>query len=357
MDAMSPSLRTFAAAGLAMLLGGCPCATDPFYEATTASPTVRLPLDASPHCYGGVEWWYYSGLLTTDAGREFGVETVVFHVPQFPLGLPTAYWFAHYAVIDVQAGQFRYGQSMTTGPSPSAGTPGTGFDLSTALIQMRGGDGEDVVSAAFSDGDYALNLVLHDTYGPVLHGGDGYVPYGADGRSFYYSRPRMDVQGVLRVGELTMNVSGQLWFDRQWGLDLTNPGQRWNWFSIRMDDGTDIMLMDFPGHDGLVAFGTVVPPSGPAYSLAADEFRVTPLTRWISSITGVEYGVGWDVALPRQRMVLNLTAVLSDTEFDARATTQNVYWEGLCAVAGWVNDQPIGGTAYVEQVNGGPLGP
>ena len=354
MNAMSPGLRVFVAAGLAMLLGGCPGALDPFYEFTTAKPAVRLPLDASPHCYGGVEWWYYSGLLTTDAGRQFGVETVIFHVPQFPLVLPTTYWFAHYAVIDVQAGQFRYDQSTTAGLSPSAGTPATGFDLSTALLQMRGGDGEDTITAALSDGDYALNLVLHDTYGPVLHGGDGYVPYGADGRSFYYSRPHMDAHGALRIGELTMNVAGELWFDRQWGLDLTDPGQRWNWFSIRMDVGTDIMLMAFPGHDGLVAFGTIMPPSGPTTALAADEFRVTPSTRWISPVTGVEYAVGWGVELPRQGIVLNLTAVLNKTEFDARSTTRNVYWEGLCTVAGWVDDQPVGGAAYVEQVNGGP---
>jgi predicted secreted hydrolase len=340
-----------------MLLGGCPCPPDPFYEITSPSPGVRLPTDAAPHCFGGVEWWYYSGVVTTESGLDFGVEVVIFHVPQFPLALPADLWFAHYAVIDVQAGQFRYGQTTTVGLSPSAATPGTGFDLSTPLIRMRGGAGEDVITAALSDGEYALELVLHDTHGPVLHGGDGYVPYGADGRSFYYSRPRMDAHGTLRVGALAMDVSGRLWFDRQWGLDLTDPGQRWNWFSIRLDDGTDIMLMEFPGHDGLVAFGTVLPPSGPAYPLARDGFRVTPSARWTSPATGVAYGVDWEVELSGQSIVLDLTAVLDDTEFDARATTRNVYWEGLCTVTGRVNDQPVAGTAYVEQVNGGPLSP
>jgi predicted secreted hydrolase len=350
---MSVCLKSAARASLALLVCGCLPCLDPFYEFTVAEPQVRLPLDEGPHCFGGGEWWYYTGRLTADTGEEFGIETVIFHVPQLPLLLVTEAWAAHYAVTDVQGRQFYYDQAASIGPQLCNIGLGTGFDLSTPLISMCGGNGEDNIQAAFADGEYALHLTLTDERSPVLHEGNGYVPYGADGKSFYYSRPRMDANGTLCVGDVTLNVSGQMWFDRQWGRDLDNPLQRWDWYSIRLDQGPDIMLFVFPGGDGQVAFGTVVPASGLTLSISAADFRIVSSATWVSSATGIEYEVGWRIELPGQQMVLTLAAVVEQAELDARTTTQDTYWEGLCTVVGQMGDQPITGYAFVEQANGG----
>ncbi|HVP12205.1 MAG TPA: lipocalin-like domain-containing protein [Phycisphaerae bacterium] len=344
----SPGLAT-----LALLVCGCLPCPDPFYEFSAAKPQVRLPLDEAPHCFGGGEWWYYTGRLTADTGQEFGIETVIFHVPQLPILLVTEAWAAHYAVTDVDGGQFYYDQAASIGPQWCSTGLGTGFDLGTPLVSMRGGNGQDSIEAAFADGRYALHLALTDARGPVLHGDDGYVPYGAGGASFYYSRPRMDANGTLCVGDMTLNVSGQMWFDRQWGRDLDNPLQRWDWYSIRLDNGSDIMLFVFPGDVGQVAFGTLMPASSPASWISAADFRITPSAVWVSPATGTEYEVGWQIELPGQQMVLALTAVVEEAELDARATTQNTYWEGLCTVVGQSGDQAVTGYAYVEQANGG----
>jgi predicted secreted hydrolase len=343
---------SIAVASLAVLLGGCPACPDPFYEFTTPDPRVRLPLDEAPHCFGGGEWWYYSGRLSTDSGAQFGIEAVTFHVPPLPIGVPTDLWSSHYAVIDVQTGQFQYDQVVEAGPHGSALSPGKGFNLKTSLIQMRGEGGNDEIAAQFRSGDYALSLTLHDLRGPVLHGGDGYVPHG-NGWSFYYSRPQMAASGTLRVGAATLAVSGDLWFDRQWGRDLNDPHLQWNWYSIRLEEGTDIMLYTFPGPDGAVAFGTVMPPADSPYSLTADEFRISPSETWESPATGITYAVGWEIDLPGQNIVLNVRAVVDDAELDTRATTQNIYWEGLCWVDGHIGSEPAEGYAYVEQVNAG----
>ncbi len=335
-----------------MLLGGCPTCPERFYEITTPDPRVRLPLDEGPHCFGGGEWWYYSGRLSADTGAQFGIEAVLFHVPPLPIGVPIELWSAHYAVIDVQSGKFQYDQGVAAGPHGSALTPGKGFYLSTSLVQMRGEDGSDVIAARFRNGDYALSLALRDTRGAILHDGDGYVPHGS-GWSFYYSRPRMEASGTLRVGDAALNVSGQLWFDRQWGRDLNDPHLPWDWYSIRLDEGTDIMLYTFPGRAGPVAFGTVVPPFDPPYSLGADEFRISPSATWVSAATGVAYEIAWDIELPGQDSVLQLRAVVDDAELDTRSSTRNIYWEGLCTVDGHIGGELVSGYAYVEQANGG----
>jgi len=350
---MSAGRWSILAVACAALSGGCPTCPDPFYELTTPDPQVRLPLDEGPHCFGGGEWWYYSGRLSADDGAQFGVEAVIFHVPPLPIGLPVELWTAHYAVIDVETGQFQYDQVVVAGPHGAALVPGKGFDLNTPLIQMHGEDGRDFIEAAFRQGDYALNLALQDTRGAVLHGGDGYVPHGSSGRSFYYSRPRMDASGTLQVGDTLHDVSGEMWFDRQWGRDLNDPHLAWNWYSIRLDDGTDIMLYEFPSADGAVAFGTVMPPDEPPFALGPEDLRISPSATWVSPATGITYEVAWEIELPSADTVLKLTAVVDDVEFDARSTTQNIYWEGLCTVEGHIAGEPVQGDAYVEQANAG----
>jgi predicted secreted hydrolase len=332
---------------------GCPLCSEPFYEIVAPEPVVRLPLDESTHCFGGAEWWYYTGRLGATDGRFFGVQAVVFHVPRSPYGVLAEFWVAHVAVLDIQTGEFVYDQVRRPGSQMTGPAPGQGFRLRTPLVSAEGFDGHDRLEARIGDGSYELAVTLHDTRDPVLHGGDGYVPYGTDGMSFYYSRPRMEATGTLTVGGQPLTVDGELWFDRQWGLDLRNPLQPWDWFSIRLDDGTDIMLFRFPAEGGPVALGTLVPGAGQPRQLAAGEFAVTSTATWTSPRTGVEYDVAWDIAIPACDLLLSVTAVAANQEFDARSSTFNVYWEGLCGVAGSSQGTEIGGYAYVEQANGG----
>ncbi len=326
---------------------------DAFYETSVASPEVRLPRDESPHCYGGVEWWYYTGRLLADDGSRYGIHAVVFHVPRDPLIRLNEAWVAHYAVLDVDQGSFAYDQRRILGPGPDRSMADHGFDLDAQLVQVRGFDGSDELTATLGDGRFAVNLQLHDVSGAVLHQGDGYVPYGDGGRSFYYSRPSMAATGTLELDGTPRPVTGDFWFDRQWGLDLTDPRQPWDWFSIRFDDGSRVMLYIFPADGATVAFGTYVPTQGSPVDLEAGDFVVTPFATWDSPRTGIRYDVAWTVDIDVQALAFDVVAVQVDQEIDARATTLNTYWEGLCEVAGTQMGQAATGYAYVEQANGG----
>jgi len=44
---------------------------------------------------------------------------------------------------------------------------------------------------AFSSALCVLDLTLYDERGPISQGGDGDVPHGSSGLSFYYLRPRI----------------------------------------------------------------------------------------------------------------------------------------------------------------------
>ncbi len=362
------SLSIGAVVGLALwpLIAIAGCCPNGLYELATPAPEVRLPADEAPHCFGGGEWWYYTGELRSADGRAFGVETVIFHVPRLPfLATVGDVWFAHYAVLDEASGNFTYEQTRALGTATGhsdgqadgnhAGQPNVGFELSTALIQMSGGDGEDHITAAMSDGDFGLDLAVTDLRGPILHGGTGYVPYGPRNRAFYYSRPRMAAAGTLTVAGQPQAVTGELWFDRQWGLALVQPNVRWDWFSLRLADGTEIMLFHFRDAQAPVFFGTWIPASGDPVTLSAGDFQITTAATWTSPATGVTYGTEWNVSVaPPDADVapldLVVAAVADNQEFDARASTFNIYWEGLCRITGTQAGQPVSGLAYVEQV-------
>ncbi len=338
------------AVALADAMAGC--CPDALYEITTAAPVVRLPQDEAPHCFGGVEWWYYSGRIVTDDGRGFGVVAVIFHLPQWPHLVAGDEWIAHLAVLDQATSEFTYEQSHALEAAKVSICATSGFELETALVQMAGGGGHDHVRAAMASGRYALDLTVEDERGPILHGVNGYVPEGVRGRSFYYSRPRMQASGTFAVNGETHTASGALWFDRQWGLDLTNPRLPWDWFSVRLDDGTNLMLYRFRDSDPPVMLGTYIPASGEPLTLTADQIAITPTASWTSPHSGTTYPVAWDMQVGVDGLTLHVSAVADDQEFDARATTDNIYWEGLCSVTATADGRgSITGYAYAELTN------
>jgi predicted secreted hydrolase len=327
------------------------CCPDP--GPAGSGPAVRLPLDEAPHCSPGGEWWYYTGRVTAEDGAGYGIEAVIFHVDFLPGVLTTAGgWVAHLAVLDEATGAFVYDQERVLGPNPNDLSAGPGFDLSLSLVQMTGSDGQDHLRGATSDGTYAFDLDLRDQQGPVLHGDTGYVAYGSSGSAFYYSRPRMAASGTLSIrGELRA-VTGSFWFDRQWGPDLPNPNLSWDWLSLRLDNGDSIMLFTFrDGGAATVSLGTYMPAGGEPREIEAGEFDVVPTAWWTSPHTGATYPVAWIVRIPSDELELTVTALADDQELDARPTTFNIYWEGLCTIEGTRAGQPVAGHAYVEMPN------
>lgn len=324
---------------------------DGMYEITEPNPEVRLPVDEAPHCWTGFEWWYYTGRVETleAPARVFGLHTVIFHVPPYPLALGHDFWFAHYAIVNADTGEFIYDQRRITGGQPEP-LPDVGFDINGGLIQMRGAEGNDSITATMSDGRFALEVALSDERGAVLHGGDGYVRHGLRGSSFYYSRPHMNGTGTLVLDGQLVPIAGQFWFDRQWGLNVVGSLTPWRWFSIRLDDGTAVMLFTF-GPDAEVAHGTFIPAQGDALPLTAEDFDILPTTTWTSPATGITYGTTWNLAVPAENLTLIVTAVTDDQELDVRPTTANLYWEGLCHVTGTRAADPVTGHAFIEQAN------
>ena len=344
-------------------------AAHPVAPAAQPSPRVAdpqpivLPRDDRPHDRL-TEWWYYTGHLREDAGRRYGFEYVIFRAERG--GFPVS-WASHVAVTDEGGGRFFYGQRTEIGPQVDAPPiAGSDYLLGLALdepqahwVMSGGGDGANIYAwltgeearAAGSPDGLALDLALASTKPPALHDTDGWIDFGAGGSSYYYSRTRMDVVGGhLIVGGNDLHVTGEAWFDHQWGDFITVGGSGWDWFAVNLDDGTDLTLSLVRDADGSypLVYGTLVNASGGARHLPRDAFRVDVTRRWTSPATGADYPAGWTVTVPGEDLTIELTPTVAAQELDTRATTGVVYWEGSQVVRATRAGRSLGGEAYVE---------
>ena len=65
-------------------------------------------------------------------------------------------------------------------------------------------------------------------------------------------------------------VTGDAWFDHQWGDFIAVGGGGWDWFAVNLDDGTDLTLSLVRDADGSypLVYGTLVDPDGTCPHLA-----------------------------------------------------------------------------------------
>ena len=327
----------------AAALQGTPVAGD-------APRPIAFPRDDGPH-ESNIEWWYFTGHLFTSQGERYGFEYVVFRARTGGL----EGYVSHFAVTDNPRGAFHYDQRIleAEGVAGSAAT----LDLDLEGWTMRGEDGRFALAAEMPG--YGVSLDVAATRPPVLHDGDGYIDYGNGTASWYYSWTRMDVSGTLRLGEDQRYVTGEAWMDHQWGDFETYLSGGWDWFSIQLRDGTDLMLYlirDPAGRPAIVD-GSLVEPNGTVSVLDAADFAVTANGEWTSSETGATYPSGWKIVLPRHDLELTATPSVLDQELDTRRTTGVVYWEGEVIVDARRHGRPVAGLGYVELTGYAPYEP
>ncbi len=328
---------------LLALLAGCRPAPQPLPPAPTptleAVQPIRLPDDDAPHNLL-TEWWYYTGHLDAGSGRRYGFELVTFQVLR---GQSPPYYVAHYAITDHQRHSFHFDQRARAQDRPA---PGPGFDLDVDGWTMRGAGGSDHLAAAMEG--YAIDLATQASKPPALHNVDGYLALGAAGGSYYYSRTRLDVAGVVEDHGERWPVRGLAWFDHQWGNFLVGIGGGWDWYSVQLDDDSELTLSVVRDEQGEVRlrYGTYVDPKGGTTHLAAGDFQAEATGAWLSPHSGARYPMGWRLRTTRPELSLTLSPVLEDQELSLGSGT--TYWEGEVTVAGFTADGPIAGQGYVE---------
>jgi len=362
---LSPALRYPALLGLlvlTLLLSSCSfpgivstSAHLPVVNTTPKAaplPSVRFPQDEAAH-NDLTEWWYYTGHMNAEmpGGKihHYGFELVFFQVLRGDL--PPVY-AAHFAISDVTRGEFHFDQRRQNEPDAVIpnGTSTRGIDVHINDWSIRGVNGLDHLVATMAN--YGLHVDLRGLKAPTLHNENGLITYGLGGFSYYYSRTRMSLSGMLIDHNQPLQVTGEAWMDHQWGNFLLLGGGGWDWFSIQLNNNTEMMLYLIRDATGRIisTYVEYIGPQAASFLLPARALNVTVLDHWRSLATRANYPSGWRLELsdPQLRASLTLLPELKDQELVVYQSTGNSYWEGAVSIQGQSAGQVVKGEGYVE---------
>ncbi|GGR46650.1 hypothetical protein GCM10008959_04590 [Deinococcus seoulensis] len=310
----------------ALLLSGCAPVQ------TVVNPT-QLPAatDFGAHA-NPMEWWYASAYLPGDG--------LALHWAQFRVRdprVPVPLMISHVAVTDLRTGELTFLEQ----------SPGTG-DAAFPPLRIRQGawtltqtGPEPTAPLILQAGP--LDLTLTPLKGPVLHP-PGYSGSADTGVLFYQGITRLALAGSVNGRA----VQGQAWLDHQWGNQIPGQTALWDWFSVHLEGGRDLMVYRVRRLDGSVAqlIGSVVEPDGRVRAVSG--LRAEPGEAWVSP-QGREYTLGW--RLVSDEFDLTVQAVRREQELLSRST-RIAYWEGPIEVTGMWAGAPARGQGMMELVSG-----
>lgn len=320
-----------------------------------------FPKDHGAHPNYKTEWWYYTGNLKTERGREFGYQLTFFRralatempVRKSHLGTNQIY-MAHFALTDVKAKMHTSFERYSRGAGGLAGAQGeptygvwledwSATQDSGSILCLKAVD--DQIKPRV-----AIDLYLRETRPPLLHGEQGLSQKGPErgNANHYYSLVGLDTEGTIISRGEKHNVSGKSWMDHEFGTSALSKGVvGWDWFGLQLDDGTALMFgrlrKSESGNVGIFD-GTVSYTDGRQVSIQPGDFTVAATGSWKSPETGITYPSGWQVDFPSLGIELRIDPLIPNQELFSGFT----YWEGAVSVEGTNKKVTVKGRGYVE---------
>ncbi|MEO0446612.1 MAG: lipocalin-like domain-containing protein [Verrucomicrobiota bacterium] len=336
----------------------------------------QFPRDEFPHPDFKTEWWYFTGNVVSEENPEkrFGYQLTFFRQGLRPPDdrsqttsrwVPDHLWFAHFALSDLTGRDFHHAAKTSRGsfgecppkdhhvegPKSIVGHPLVWIE-DWSLTPVKEDLGHYRLLAKTPD--FGIELLLHTEKPPVFHGADGISPKAREPghASHYYSLTRLATSGNVwfRKAKTTYAVKGNSWYDREWSTSLLAQHQvGWDWISLHMDQGEELMLFQLREEDGSPNFssGTVVRADGTFQPLHAEDVRLVPLRFWNVPGKNHQYPIAWKAVIqsPDLRANLELGSPLANQRLDFDPIS---YWEGSIQAEGTWNGMPAEGVGYLE---------
>jgi len=321
------------------------------YAQVTPGKRFVFPEDHGRHNDFRIEWWYVTANLKDADGQSFGVQWTLFRnaLPRPKTAASDEHgwsnrnlWMGHAAVTS-EAEHYaaeRYarggvGQAGVTLAPFTAWIDDWAFtshsSIENPLTDMQ-------LQASGPQFNYRLRLTSSKPL--VLQGKDGFSQKSEQGQaSYYYSQPFFQADGTLEIDGKTYQVSGPAWLDREWSSQpLTENQTGWDWFSLHLKNGADVMLYRMRQKDGEPYLtGTWINADGSTELLAAKDIELTPQDT--TEVDGRDMPTHWSVKIPGKGVDVSVDALNPH----AWMNLQIPYWEGPVQVTG--NQEGVG---YLE---------
>ena len=320
----------------------------------------EFPCDHNAHPDFRSEWWYFTGNTSTEDGHEFGFQFTIFRfaLKPSPSQSPSPWrrsnlYMGHFAISDISAGTFHSYERQSRPTLGIAGNQGRPLKIWIADWSLELSDEESEIWHLIAKQDgFALDIVMRAERPILLQGDKGLSKKSAapGNASYYYSIPRLSVNGTIDTPRDAYQVHGQGWYDHEWSTSALAQGQQgWDWFSLQLDDGREMMFYQIRGPDGLSAgasHGVLLSNDGTQSLLDSANVEIKVQRYWRSPQSGARYPSQWQIKIPDQHLDFIVTPRFADQEWRENFT----YWEGAVSVTGKSTNEPITGSGYVELV-------
>lgn len=317
--------------------------------------SFQFPGDHGAHPDFQTEWWYFTGNLEDQAGKQFGYQLTFFRrgiqagMKEISATFETrSIYMAHFAVTDVANKEFRSEQRFSRDGAKLAGAEVNPYARIWLEDWQAEQTGENEWRLLASGQDGSISLELEDVKGVILQGKGGLSAKGPDNASYYYSMTRMRTTGEIVSNGKIYKVTGLSWMDHEFSTSALAPDQiGWDWFSIQLDNGEEIMLFTLRKMDGSIdpfSGGVVVDRSGKTTEVKRQDFSLEVTDTWLSPHSQAEYPSGWILTIPEMDIRLSIIPSIKDQELNLAV----VYWEGSVRTSGEIRGESVTGRGYVE---------
>ncbi|MBL9076646.1 MAG: carotenoid 1,2-hydratase [Planctomycetes bacterium] len=337
----------------------------PGFLRATEPPQLVFPRDHGAHRGFRTEWWYVTGNVDAANGRRFGVQLVFFRQGLAAAAEPRTATLAahelvlaHAAVTDVDGGRHHYAERLARAAAglgevvgPDEREPFRAVCADWSMRAVPGGDGFLPLELRAGDGGaFAFTLRLDAGKPIVLQGDRGLSQKGSErgNASIYYSLTRAPLTGTIEVDGVRHEVRGLGWLDREWSTSALAADQvGWDWFSLQLDDGTDVMWYQLRRRDDTVdpwSRGCLVAADGTVTRLEPARMAATPQGTWAAADGLARYPARFRLVSTAPAFDLEVLPLVADQELQVAVR----YWEGAVAVRGTRDGRPVQGRGYLE---------
>ena len=344
-----------------LLLGGADSLSGSDWKQAVGPWKWSFPRDHGSHPEFRTEWWYFTGNLSDTLARRFGYQLTFFRQGVvFKAKDPTNLWSVrdlfpgHFALTDVSGGRFAYAERLSRGGPGLAGAARNQMDV--WLLNWSARMKDNTIRIEAKDRAMEISLELTPRKPMVFHGQNGLSKKGPkEGQaSYYFSYTDLATTGWIKTPTLPspLLVKGRSWLDHEFGSNpLASNQVGWDWFSLHLSNGQDLMIYFLRCSDGSVepsSSGTLVSSDGRATNLKFSDVTVEVLDHWKSPKSGGMYPSRWNIEIPAAQVKLSIAPLLAGQELVSERLTGMVYWEGAVGGKGRSRGQDVACEGYVE---------
>ena len=315
---------------------------------------INFPKDELAHD-NIVEWWYFNGNLEDEQGNKYSYMNCLFKTNPQKINLPFVkklplkdYYFSHHLVSDIKNKKFESSIHPLILISKDSFSKENLFINYTTLpvINYINFCIEKIDKLKYRLKTSSFDFILNSRKKPLLANKDGFLNPGTEYENYYYSLTNLETEGTININGNHIKVKGKSWMDHQWADTPYEKKTKWNWFSIQLDNNTQIMCYEITLKNKKKYLANLI--NSKSQCKYTHEVIITPVDKiWKSKKTGAEYPLSWNIQIPSWKVDLNIEPMVENQEMLFSIIN---YWEGPINISGKIDNTAITGKGFMELV-------